>query len=162
MKVHELITILQNYPMDLDVICPHESSYWGFDEEDGSYEFVTVKDGPVERVEDWTAYGGHRVVRISSPGEKPKLRVLVHGKIKGVNYDWLQTITKATGAELELVEHIHVPSEQTHDAVWFDECSSLPGALFGTPVEFSNTWRSNDKPHLKFIQKHPWKRRKKR
>lgn len=50
MKVHELITRLQNFDMDLDVKCLHADTDWGFDGE-SSFEFDTVEEGLVEEIE---------------------------------------------------------------------------------------------------------------
>ena len=50
MKVHELITRLQNFPMDADVYCLHESSSWNFEWGKGSYEVNTVEEDLVEEV----------------------------------------------------------------------------------------------------------------
>jgi len=54
MKVHELITLLQNYPMDTPVVCLHEESDWGYSEERGSFEITDCIEGEVERVETIT------------------------------------------------------------------------------------------------------------
>jgi len=49
MKVHELITRLQNFPMDADVYCLHEGSDYVFNGE-YSEEVTTVEEGLVEEV----------------------------------------------------------------------------------------------------------------
>ena len=49
MKVHELITKLQNFPMDADVYCLHEDSDYVFNG-DYSQEVTTVEEGLVEEV----------------------------------------------------------------------------------------------------------------
>ena len=64
MKVHELITELQNFPMDMHVYCPHEESDWAFNGE-SSYEVSKIVDGPVARVERWADCFRGEVVRIS-------------------------------------------------------------------------------------------------
>jgi len=51
MKVHELITRLQNFDMELDVKCLMESTEWGYDDEaEQSVEINTVVEAHVNEV----------------------------------------------------------------------------------------------------------------
>ena len=65
MTVSELIEKLKNYPMDMQVWGAMEESGWNYDEEIGSYEVATIKEGPLVQVERWTAEDGQEVVRLS-------------------------------------------------------------------------------------------------
>lgn len=49
MKVHEVITRLQNFPMDANVYCYHEDTTWSFNG-DYSEEIDIVGEDPVEEV----------------------------------------------------------------------------------------------------------------
>ena len=64
MKVHELISELQNFPMDMHVYCLHEELDWVFDGE-SSREVSHTRVAPVGRVERDTDCFRGEIVRIS-------------------------------------------------------------------------------------------------